>query len=116
MKEIIYSAVLIAFTAALIGIIRIITGRMGKECGKPEGYLRLYYDDGCGCLEYILWKILRSDILRHADIRIEVCDRVNTEDSRKWLMELQKKLGYGFDIETEVGGNTGEERHNTRDG
>lgn len=101
MRDLVFSLVLILATVGFIALIRLVTGGIKSPCSRPTGVLKVYFDENCECLEYTLGRILNSTALTSLNLRVTVVDKINTEESRKWLTELQRKLARDFEIETE---------------
>lgn len=101
MRDIVFTFVIILATVGLIALIRFVTKGMKTRCRRPSGELRIFFDENCECLEYTLGRILNSSALDSLELRVIVVDTVNTDDSRKWLYELRRKLSYDFETETE---------------
>ncbi|MCD8006780.1 MAG: hypothetical protein LUF29_07410 [Oscillospiraceae bacterium] len=70
-----------------------------KETLKPQAELRIYYESDSECFEWLVEKLKESKAVRDCKARLIVVDTVRTEESRMWLLSLQKKLGGAFDIE-----------------
>ncbi len=115
MTDIIAVIILAASTAALIGLIRLIIGSAAHGCKKPEASLRIYYDERCECLEYILGQILRSRAVSELDLRLTVVDTVNTPESEEYLIALRRRLNADFTVESGGEGHFGGENNNKRD-
>ncbi|MCD8106947.1 MAG: hypothetical protein LUE20_03155 [Oscillospiraceae bacterium] len=70
-----------------------------KEVLKPQAEIRIYYEQDSECFEWLLSKLKESRAVRDSKARLIVVDSVRTEESRKWLESLQKKLNGAFEIE-----------------
>ena len=101
MRDIVFTFVIILATVGLIALIRLATKGLKDQCRRPKAELRIFFDENCECLEYTLGMMLNSSALESLNLRVVIVDTVNTDDSRKWLCELRRKLGYDFDTETE---------------
>lgn len=102
MRDIVFTFVLILATVGLIALVRIATKGMRDICKRPKAELRIVFDENCECLEYTLGRVIHSSVLDSLDLRVVVIDSINTCESSRWLGGLRRKLGYDFDIETEV--------------
>ena len=98
MRDVVFSAILIAAAVGLIFIVRLLTSDFRPSCPRPRADMTVYFDSGCECLEYILEKIYSSSALRGLDLHITVADRIATPESGQWLEALRKKLKRDFDI------------------
>lgn len=101
MRDILFTAAILFATAALIILLRAFTKNIGSACKRPHAELTVYFDENCECLEYTLGKLIRSSELRGLELSLSIVDTLNTEESRRWLTELRKKLGADFEILTE---------------
>lgn len=101
MKDLVITLALIAATVAVICLIRLLTLSFREVCRRPRAALRLYFDSDCECIEYILGRIYSSSAMKELELSVTVIDCVATEDSRRWLYELRKKIGKDFLIITE---------------
>lgn len=102
MPDLIFILILTASTAVLIALIRLAVGLLKRPCEKPEAELRVFFDDGCECVEYTLSRFVKSPALRDFRLHLTVVDRIGTLESEAWLNELKRKLGFDFIIETEA--------------
>ncbi|MCD7824277.1 MAG: hypothetical protein LUG86_09750 [Oscillospiraceae bacterium] len=66
---------------------------------KPQAEIRIYYESDCECFEWLVERMKESKAVRDSKARLIVVDTVRTEESRKWLMSLQKKMNGAFEIE-----------------
>ncbi len=70
-----------------------------KEALRPQAEIRIYYESECECFEWLVERMKESKAVRDCKARLIVVDSVRTEESRKWLLSLQKKMNGAFDIE-----------------
>ncbi len=101
MRDIIFSAILIAATVGLIYLIRLLSSDIGSECVRPRADMRIYFDRSCECLEYTLSRLYVCSALRELDLHVTVVDCIATPESRQWLLTLRTKLKRDFEIVTE---------------
>ncbi|MCC8196206.1 MAG: hypothetical protein LUG23_09220 [Oscillospiraceae bacterium] len=66
---------------------------------KPQAEIRIYFESDCECFEWLVEKLKESGAVRDCKARLIVVDSVKTDESRKWLESLQKKMGNAFEIE-----------------
>ncbi len=66
---------------------------------KPQAEIRIYFESDCECFEWLVERMKESKAVRDCKARLIVVDSVRTEESRKWLESLQKKMENAFDIE-----------------
>ena len=70
-----------------------------KETLKPQAEIRIYFESDCECFEWLVSRMKEPKAVRDCKARLIVVDSVKTEESRQWLISLQKKMNGAFDIE-----------------
>ncbi len=98
MTDIIFTLAVLFFTAAMIAAVRLFTQKRLPACPRPRARVTVWYGPGGECLEYGIGRIYESRAFADYDLEVEVVDTVATEESRRWLLELQRKLKREFII------------------
>ncbi len=98
MTDLLIASVLIAATVGLICMIRLFVSGKKSACSRPSAELVIYFDENCGCLEYILGRIYSCSALNDLDLKVIVFDAVGTEESAEWLEALKRKIKQDFTV------------------
>ncbi len=108
MRDIIITAAVLAAMALLIYSLKLLTAGANKgRCARPKAEFILFYEADCECIEYDLSRVFSSPALGGFELTVKIVDKINTDDSRRWLEALKEKTKRDFEIITE------EERHGT---
>lgn len=70
-----------------------------KDQRVPEAEIRIYFESDYECFEWLIQRMIQCDAVRSCKARLVVVDLICTEESEKWLSNLQRKLCGAFDIE-----------------
>lgn len=97
-KELVISLAVIFGTIAVTFLIGLIAKRFVKPTNALRAELKIYFDRDNECFEAAIERLMKTQAIRELRADVIVVDTEKSEESRKWLASLQKKLGYSFYI------------------
>ena len=90
--ELFVSAVIVLLTGSVILFVRSALRRGERRDRLPECRVVLYYHKDCERFERIAQKVVQAPCFKDTRVSFRIVDKENSEESRRWLLELSKKL------------------------